>query len=140
MCVYIPAVLAHQDIQHTFANHPWLQEADGQAALRHVLAAFSVHNPTVGYCRSMNHIVALLLVALNRCFLVVSIVTVLHVAWCLVTSGQHKHCQLDANCSIVVHSSATNAGTRKLLFGCWQLLWSQSCSLTRTTTTLLAAR
>jgi hypothetical protein len=55
-----------QDIKHTFANHPWLQESDGQAALRRVLAAYSVHNPTVGYCRSMNNIVALLLVAMNR--------------------------------------------------------------------------
>jgi hypothetical protein len=56
-----------QDILHTFGNHPWLHEADGQAALRRVLAAYSVHNPDVGYCRSMNNIVALLLVALNRC-------------------------------------------------------------------------
>lgn len=55
-----------QDILHTFGNHPWLQEADGQAALRRVLAAYSMHNPDVGYCRSMNNIVALLLVALNR--------------------------------------------------------------------------
>lgn len=55
-----------QDIRHTFPNHPWLQEADGQAALRKVLAAYSVHNEDVGYCRSMNQIVALLLVALNR--------------------------------------------------------------------------
>lgn len=59
-----------QDVVHTFGNHPWLQEADGQAALRRVLAAYSVHNPTVGYCRSMNNIVALLLVALNRCMVV----------------------------------------------------------------------
>jgi hypothetical protein len=55
-----------QDVQHTYANHPWLQEPDGQAALRRVLAAYSVHNPAVGYCRSMNNIAALLLVALNR--------------------------------------------------------------------------
>lgn len=55
-----------QDVPHTFANHPWLHEPDGQAALRRVLAAYSVHNPAVGYCRSMNQILALLLVALNR--------------------------------------------------------------------------
>lgn len=58
---------ALQDVPHTFANHPWLHEPDGQAALRRVLAAYSVHNPAVGYCRSMNQILALLLVALNRC-------------------------------------------------------------------------
>lgn len=56
-----------QDVPHTFANHPWLHEPDGQAALRRVLSAFSVHNPAMGYCRSINQIVALLLVALNRC-------------------------------------------------------------------------
>ncbi|WIA29030.1 hypothetical protein OEZ86_011544 [Tetradesmus obliquus] len=55
-----------QDIAHTFPNHRWLHEADGQAALRRVLAAYSVHNEEVGYCRPMVHIVALLLVALNR--------------------------------------------------------------------------
>jgi hypothetical protein len=55
-----------QDIVHTFPNHRWLHEADGQAALRRVLAAYSVHNEEVGYCRPMVHIVALLLVALNR--------------------------------------------------------------------------
>jgi hypothetical protein len=55
-----------QDIAHTFPNHRWLREPDGQAALRRVLAAYSVHNEEVGYCRPMVHIVALLLVALNR--------------------------------------------------------------------------
>eukprot|EP00879_Flechtneria_rotunda_P024099 GHRR01025541.1.p1 GENE.GHRR01025541.1~~GHRR01025541.1.p1 ORF type:complete len:165 (+),score=59.64 GHRR01025541.1:654-1148(+) len=55
-----------KDIPHTFPSHPWLHESDGQAALRRVLAAYSVHNENVGYCRSMNQIVAVLLVALNR--------------------------------------------------------------------------
>lgn len=55
-----------QDIGHTFPNHPWLHEPDGQAALRHVLAAYSVHNEAVGYCRPLVHVVALLLVACNR--------------------------------------------------------------------------
>ena len=59
-------MLPAQDTKHTFPNHPWLQTAEGQGALRTVLAAYSVHNEKVGYCRSMNQIVAMLLVALNR--------------------------------------------------------------------------
>lgn len=55
-----------QDITHTFPNHPWLHTPDGQAALRRVLAAYSMHNEAVGYCRCLNHIAALLLLALNR--------------------------------------------------------------------------
>lgn len=64
--LYLLACCVLQDIAHTFPNHRWLHEADGQAALRRVLAAYSVHNEEVGYCRPMVHIVALLLVALNR--------------------------------------------------------------------------
>lgn len=55
-----------QDVRHTFPAHPWLQTPDGQACLRRVLCAYSVHNESVGYCRSMNNIAALMLVALNR--------------------------------------------------------------------------
>ena len=55
-----------QDLPHTYANHAWLVTPDGQASLRRVLSAYSVHNESVGYCRSMNNIAALLLVALNR--------------------------------------------------------------------------
>lgn len=55
-----------QDIPHTFPNHPWLQCKDGQDALRRVLSAYSVHNSSVGYCRSMNNVVAMLLVSMNR--------------------------------------------------------------------------
>ncbi|EFJ51322.1 hypothetical protein VOLCADRAFT_120512 [Volvox carteri f. nagariensis] len=54
------------DSQHTFPEHPWLSSADGQAALRRVLQAYSVHNDRVGYVRAMNVIVGLMLVALNR--------------------------------------------------------------------------
>ncbi|GIL48738.1 hypothetical protein Vafri_5180 [Volvox africanus] len=54
------------DSQHTFPDHPWLASPDGQAALRRVLQAYSVHNDRVGYVRAMNTIVGLMLVALNR--------------------------------------------------------------------------
>uniref|UniRef100_A0A7S0RDZ9 Rab-GAP TBC domain-containing protein n=1 Tax=Chlamydomonas leiostraca TaxID=1034604 RepID=A0A7S0RDZ9_9CHLO len=55
-----------QDISHTFSTHPWISSPDGQAALKRVLSAYAAHNDKVGYCRSMNNIVALLLVAMNR--------------------------------------------------------------------------
>lgn len=55
-----------KDLPHTFPHHSWLQSADGQLAMRRVLAAYSVHNPQVGYCRGMNCIVGFLLVTLNR--------------------------------------------------------------------------
>jgi hypothetical protein len=56
-----------QDVAATFPAHPWLQSSDGQAAVKRVLAAYTVHNDKLGYCRSMNYVVALLLVAMNRC-------------------------------------------------------------------------
>ncbi|KAI8476393.1 MAG: rab-GTPase-TBC domain-containing protein [Monoraphidium minutum] len=55
-----------QDVRCAFPNHPWLRGAEGQAAARRVLAAFSMHNPRVGYTRPLSHVVGLLLVALNR--------------------------------------------------------------------------
>jgi TBC1 domain family member 2A len=62
----VPVVLFPQDIAATFPNHPWFQSADGKAAMKRVLSAYSVHNDKLGYCRSMNFIVGLLLAAMNR--------------------------------------------------------------------------
>ena len=36
-----------QDCAHTFPAHPWLASEDGQAALKRVLAAYSMHNDKV---------------------------------------------------------------------------------------------
>lgn len=55
-----------QDCPRTFPEHPWLSGADGQAALMRVLQAYSMHNVRVGYCRAMNNVVAMMLIALNR--------------------------------------------------------------------------
>lgn len=60
---------AHQielDIPRTFPMNSWLQEEQGQAALRRILLAFAQHNPVVGYCQGMNYLAALLLLALNK--------------------------------------------------------------------------
>lgn len=55
-----------QDSRHTFPDHPWLCTPEGQSALNRVLMAYSMHNDKVGYVRSMNAAVALMLVVLDR--------------------------------------------------------------------------
>ena len=54
-----------QDLPRTFPLNAWVASAEGQAALRHVLLAFSVHKPDVGYCQSMNYVAAMLLLCLD---------------------------------------------------------------------------
>lgn len=59
---------AHQielDLPRTFPLNAWVGSAEGQGALRHVLLAFSVHKPDVGYCQSMNYVAAMLLLCLD---------------------------------------------------------------------------
>ena len=43
-----------------------MSTAEGLAALRRVLLAFSAHSPRIGYCQSMNFLAAALLLALGR--------------------------------------------------------------------------
>jgi hypothetical protein len=50
-----------KDIDRTFPGHDFFESIDGQESLRRCLLAFSVHNPTVGYCQSMNFIAGMLL-------------------------------------------------------------------------------
>ncbi|KAE9962362.1 hypothetical protein BLS_000428 [Venturia inaequalis] len=51
-------------------------------ALRRVLQAFSIHNPNIGYCQSLNFLAGLLLIFLNedeeKAFILLSIVTTTH--------------------------------------------------------------
>ncbi len=54
-----------QDLPRTFPANAWVGSAEGQSALRHVLLAFSVHKPDVGYCQSMNYVAAMLLLCLD---------------------------------------------------------------------------
>lgn len=54
-----------QDVPRTFPHNAWVASAEGQASLRRVLVAFSVHKPDVGYCQSMNYIAAMLLLCLE---------------------------------------------------------------------------
>ncbi len=55
-----------KDVHRSFPEHEYFQREEGQVALRHVLAAYSWHNPAVGYCQSMNIIAALLLLFVSE--------------------------------------------------------------------------
>ena len=55
-----------QDLGRTFPSNAWVSTAEGLAALRRVLLAFSAHSPRIGYCQSMNFLAAALLLALGR--------------------------------------------------------------------------
>ena len=43
------ASFPRQDSKHTFPTHPWLSSEDGQAALKRVLSAYSMHNDKVSH-------------------------------------------------------------------------------------------
>lgn len=53
--------LVHSDISRTHSNQPYFRAFEGQLALRRVLLAFAVHNPTIGYCQSLNFLAGVLL-------------------------------------------------------------------------------
>ncbi|GFR50695.1 hypothetical protein Agub_g12949 [Astrephomene gubernaculifera] len=54
------------DLPRTFPGHPYLSCAEtGQAAMRRILTAYSLHNQLVGYCQGLNFIVGVLLMAVE---------------------------------------------------------------------------
>ncbi|KAF0716060.1 Aste57867_3050 [Aphanomyces stellatus] len=70
--------LIHADVARTFADQPRMVKS--QDALEHVLLAFAVHCPSIGYCQSMNYIAARLLLLLSE----------EQTFWVLVLLCQHK--------------------------------------------------
>ena len=55
-----------KDLLRTFPGHRMFATPDGLAALRRVLVAYSVHSPSVGYCQSLNFVVAMLLLFVDE--------------------------------------------------------------------------
>ena len=55
-----------QDLPRTFPNNIWAPTAEAEAKLRRILAAFSVHAPSIGYCQGMNYLTAMLLMVLAK--------------------------------------------------------------------------
>merc|ERR1712196_171610 len=54
------------DLDRTFPNHASLANEHGQAKLRRILQAYAKHNPTIGYCQSMNFLAAFLLLHMEE--------------------------------------------------------------------------
>lgn len=66
----VDSEVAHQielDLPRTFPGNTWMSTEEGRSALRRVLVAFSVHEPTVGYCQGMNYLGAMLLMCMGQC-------------------------------------------------------------------------
>lgn len=55
-----------KDIDRTFPGHPLFESKAGIASLRRLLCAFSVHNPDIGYCQSINFLAGFLLLLLSE--------------------------------------------------------------------------
>lgn len=51
-----------KDVRRTMQNHPFFQAQSGMDALTRVLSVFSIRNPHIGYCQSMNVLAGTLLV------------------------------------------------------------------------------
>lgn len=60
------AAQIEKDLTRTFPTNYLYQKDEGIASLRQVLLAYSVRNPQVGYCQSMNFIVATLLLHMTE--------------------------------------------------------------------------
>ena len=65
----VPQVMKQieQDVDRTFPSHPHFcsRSTLGTASLVHVLRAYSIRNPMVGYCQSLNFIAGLLLIVMG---------------------------------------------------------------------------
>lgn len=72
--VYLDMEIIERDLYRTFPNNIHFQKDDNSdvgepemiSALRRVLVAFSIYNPKIGYCQSMNFLVGLLLLFLEE--------------------------------------------------------------------------
>jgi hypothetical protein len=55
-----------KDLDRTFPCHDFFENTKGSESLRRLLSAYGVHNPTVGYCQSLNFIAGIALLFLEE--------------------------------------------------------------------------
>lgn len=55
-----------KDVVRTFPNHPYFANQEGKTTLKRLLCAYSVRNPDIGYCQSMNFLAGLLLLVMDE--------------------------------------------------------------------------
>ena len=53
-------------VGRTFPEHDYFASGEGCDALRHVLQAYALHNPNIGYCQSLNFIGGMMLLYLSE--------------------------------------------------------------------------
>lgn len=82
-----------KDVSRTFPDNALFESKEGLATLRRLLLAYSLHNPKVGYCQSMNFVGAVLLLFMEEDDAFWLLCTVVEQITCLsrpTRGGSHK--------------------------------------------------
>ena len=80
-----------KDLRRTFPDNHLYESEEGLAMLRRVLLAYSVHNPVVGYCQSMNFICALCLLFMDEEQAFWLLTFIVEELTCIDLAPQHNH-------------------------------------------------